>query len=166
MIVELYLPPQRICTVFEQIANINDRDEWAAKAHVPEFSSLKTWRDRLWSEIQLAINDVAENGASRVKHWIKQVQLTIGQMRQELTERAEDVLASVEELLKEACRRIQTALLALLPGTVSIGKEDALLKEVTMQVQLAVDSGLTASLNWALKMTAGGTMSVSAKYAV
>jgi hypothetical protein len=165
MDVELRLSGERILEIYSEVAR-HPVDVGAAIAYAPNFSQITTWFERIWDEIQNAMADVYRHGQERIAEWMPQIEKKLGEAKQELGDHSEKLIAMLQKnLLKGACQ-VHSALLALLPATLTVGTSEAPLTELTVQYQLAIGSDVTASINWALKMSAGATVSVAAKYGV
>lgn len=163
---ELYLPPDQIVDIIDQVEAETDVLSESGVAHAPDFNQVKAQCDHLWGEIKTAIADVAEKGKDRIQQWMDHLRGLMQSVRQELGDRSSAVFAEIRQRIRLASHRIQSALLDLLPPSVTLGKTNAGLTEVGLEYQLAVGNGIEAGLQWVLQMTAGGTLSVSAQYIV
>jgi hypothetical protein len=165
MDVHLSLPSEAIVEIYGGLG-LRALDPSSAVAYAPEFSDVRAWFERIWDEVRTALDDVRRQGQAKIDEWMPRIQAKLEEAKRTLGARSEQLMELLQKHLIEGARLVQSALLALLPNSVAVEAASAPLREVTIQCQLSYGSDVTMGINWALKMAAGATMSVSAKYAL
>lgn len=165
MDVQLSAPGETIVEIYAEY-DLRSVDPRRTVAFAPEFSEVRAWFERIWEEVRTALDDVRREGEAKISEWMPRIEAKLAEARRILGEQKDALMKLLLEQLVAAARKVQSALLALLPDSVSVDAGSAPLREVTIQCQLTFSSDVTASITWALKMAAGGSLSVSAKYAL
>jgi histidinol dehydrogenase len=165
MHLELQLPGPALLNIYRSVAKKPVNPDGVA-AYAPGFSAVRTWFDAIWDTVQDAIADVYQQGDAKITEWTNRIRDKIALAKQELGDQAEQLVAMLQENLLKAAQNVQTAMISLLPTSLSIRSSDMPLNELTVQYQLTVGADVTAAVAAALRMSAGTTVSVSAKYAL
>jgi hypothetical protein len=164
MDVELFLTPADVKDIFADVGRAPRPSRPGANAHAPLLPEVGKWVNDLWSKIETAIDDVTQRGKDQIGFWKNQISELIDDMRRQISEGTQQVLDQVEKMLFEACQRLQSKMLQLLPASAALFGKTANLSELSVQYQLSVSTTFVAALNWALQIAGGATISVSAKY--
>jgi len=160
MDLELRLPGPVLLDIYRSVAQQSAASA-GATAFAPNFTAVKTWFTTIWDSIQDAMADVYMSGESKINEWIQQ---KVTEAKRELSEQASQLLTMLQEKLLKAARSAHSALLGLLPPSLVVESANASLRELAVQYQLAVGADITVSAAAALRMSAGTTVSVAAKY--
>jgi hypothetical protein len=164
MQVKLLLHPDEIVSVFEQVQITDDINSRLGEARAPDFSKVSQWVDQIWTNIKLAVQDVSVKGEDQIEIWTERIKSEISEMREDLGDSSNQVLTLIKEKL-ESCRlTIWQSMVNMLPASLNIKGETVTLSEIEVGYELSTEVGIEASLAWALKLAAGGTMSVLAHY--
>ena len=166
MQVELFLQPTEIIAIFREAGTVTVDSRSIGQAYAPDFSQIKVWIGRIWSTIEEAMAAVAEQGKSEINRWVVRIQDEIKELRADLGEASQAVLSAIGERIAASCQGIREAMLKLLPTTLTIKGITVGLSTLGLEYQIEVQQEVVASLTWALNIVAGGTLSVSATYAL
>lgn len=165
MQIQLSVSPQQVIAIVEREGESAANDRLLGQAGALQIPKFAEWRDRIWNQIQDAVKDVSEKGATRVNEWLSVLQGTVDDAKRDLGVQADAILAEIQQRLVNLCRELQKALLDLLPVAVTTTRGQANLQEIAMQYEVSVSNTLTVSLNFALQLAGGAKFAVSAKYA-
>jgi hypothetical protein len=108
--------------------------------------------------------DVYNAGEAKIDGWVRQISAKIEVAKKGLAEQVKQLITMLQENLLKAARKVHSALLHLLPMSLSVDLGDAALRELT--VQLAGGADVSIGIAWALRLSAGTKVSVAAKYAL
>jgi hypothetical protein len=165
MDIHLSLPGSAVLAIYAEL-NLSTANPSDAVAYAPDFSEVRAWFERIWSDVVNAMADFCESGQDKVAEWMPRINAKLDEARRELGERMDRLVALLQENLVKGARHTQSALLALLPMSLTIAAGAAPLRELTVQYQLTVSSDISIGIAFALKMAAGSTVTVAAKYAL
>lgn len=165
MEIQLSLQASALLDIYKNVAPMSHGPERAV-AYAPEFSEVRAWFDRIWDDVQSALADVTRRGKDKVAEWMSRLNDKLADARRELGDRADKLIALLQDALVQGARKVQSGLLSLLPPSLLVESVSMPLKELAVQYQLSMGGDISASLNWTLKMAAGSTVTVGAKYAM
>lgn len=165
MEIPLSLPGSVVLRIYGEVDLISKSADGSV-AFGPEFSDVRAWFERIWDDVQNALADVSRHGEAKVSEWMARLNGKLSDARRELGERVDTLIALLQDALVKGARKVQSALLGLLPPSLPVDSVSIPLKELTVQYQLSMGADLSASLNWTLKMAAGSSVTVGAKYAM
>ncbi len=165
MEIQLSLPASVVRGIYGEV-DVFSKSADRAVAFAPEFSDVRAWFERIWEDVQNALADITRSGEAKVSVWMTTLNGKLSDARRELGERVDALVALLQEALVKGARKVQAALLGLLPPSLPVESVLVPLKELTVQYQLSMGSDISASLNWTLKMAAGATLTVGATYSI
>jgi len=165
MDLELQLPGSVLLEIYRSVA-LQPGSPAGAMAFAAGFTRVKTWFTTIWDTIRDAMADVYQSGEGRISEWVDRIRDKVEEAKRELGDQADQLVAMLQENLLKSARAAHSALLRLLPMSLTVDSGDASLRELTVQYQLAVGADITISVAAALRMSAGTTVSVAAKYAL
>jgi hypothetical protein len=94
--------------------------------------------------------DVYNAGEAKIDGWVRQISAKIEVAKKGLAEQVKQLITMLQENLLKAARKVHSALLHLLPMSLSVDLGDAALRELTVQLAGGADVSIGIALGSAI----------------